>query len=205
MFWKAKPTINEDDEQRQLEAWRWLIDNLGGLDVLAAKPTQCPSHKDFPKSGLSGHQHVAHVFGQIAQKIGVDPNSFKLVAQDTAIDAVVGPLAVVANVPLMPAGTYQLDGNSHLVSYDPALARDLEKLIGTLAHEICHPILFNIPTAPPGNEDAEEFATDLATVFFGFGLFGGNQSFQFNQFRDDATGTQGWSTQRLGYLSQNEW
>ncbi|MGL4489382.1 MAG: hypothetical protein ACRCU5_08060, partial [Rhizobiaceae bacterium] len=130
---------------------------------------------------------------------------FKLVAQDTAIDAVVGPLAVVENVPLMPAGTYQLDGNSHLVSYDPALARDLEKLIGTLAHEICHPILFSIPTAPPGNEDAEEFATDLATVFFGFGLFGGNQSFQFNQFRDDATGTQGWSTQRLGYLSQNEW
>ncbi len=47
--------------------------------------------------------------------------------------------------------------------------------------------------------------TDLATVFFGFGVFGGNQSFQFSQFRDVGSGTQGWSTRRLGYLTQNEW
>ncbi len=51
----------------------------------------------------------------------------------------------------------------------------------------------------------EEFATDLAVVFFGFGVFGGNPSFQFNQTRDDGQGTQGWSIDRIGYLTQNEW
>ena len=64
---------------------------------------------------------------------------------------------------------------------------DLESLITTLAHEICHPILLNIPTEPPGGGDMEEFATDLAMIFFGFGIFGGNSSFQFRQFNNFET------------------
>lgn len=205
MFWKAKPTVDADDEQWQLETWRWLLDNLGGREALSKMPTVGPTHQDFPKSGCTGHEHVVHVFNQVARRIGVDPHSFQLEAQDAPIDAVLGPLMIVKNAPQSPAGTYRLEGNSHVISYNPQSARDLEQLIGTLAHEISHPILHGIPSLPPGGKEAEEFATDLATAFFGFGIFGGNQSFQFSQFRDDATGTQGWSTRRLGYLTQNEW
>ncbi|MDB5977371.1 MAG: hypothetical protein JWR07_4131, partial [Nevskia sp.] len=38
----------------------------------------------------------------------------------------------------------------------------------------------------------------------GFGLFQLNSTFSFRQFTDTATGTQGWSTQGLGYLSRAE-
>lgn len=205
MFWKAKSTINADDEGWQLLCWRWLIDNLGGVEALKAFPSLSPTHADFPKTGKTGHEHVEAVCAQIAAYFQVDPDSFSLVAQEDAIDPMLGPLAYVENAPRDPLGTYSVADNRHLITYAPGAARDLEQLIATLAHEICHPILLSIPTEPPGGAECEEYATDLATVFFGFGTFGGNRSFRFSQFREDAQGTQGWSTKRAGYLSQAEW
>jgi hypothetical protein len=42
--------------------------------------------------------------------------------------------------------------------------------------------------------------TDLVTVFLGFGVFNANAAFQFKQYTN--SDSQGWSTQRLGYLSE---
>jgi hypothetical protein len=41
---------------------------------------------------------------------------------------------------------------------------------------------------------------DLLTVFLGFGVFTANSAFRFEQHRDNRS--QGWSAQRLGYLSE---
>ena len=85
-----------------------------------------------------------------------------------------------------------------------SLSRPIE-LIATFAHELCHPLLLSIPEPPPGGAECEEFATDLATTFFGFGLFGANSAFEFKQHSDIGAGSQGWSTRRLGYLTEAEW
>ena len=45
----------------------------------------------------------------------------------------------------------------------------------------------------------DEYLTDLATVFFGFGIFNANTAFQFRQSND------GWSWSDLGYLKIDEW
>jgi hypothetical protein len=205
MFWSPKPTIDTDDMQWQLAAWEWLLDNLGGVERLKSFPSKYPTQRDFPKSGLSGHAHVRFVLDQLCTMLQLDPSGYELVAQEQAPDPRLGPLAVVQNMPRGAAGTYRMADNRHIVTYEPGGARDLERLIAVMVHELCHSVLFSFPTLPPGGADHEEFATDLAVVFFGFGVFGGNQSFQFRQYRDDSTGTQGWATRRLGYLTQNEW
>lgn len=205
MFWSTKPTLSDDDVEWQLGAWAWLLENLGGIDRLKSLPSKYPRQADFPRSGLSGHAHVEFVFSQVCGQLGVDPSNFELVAQQAAIDPHVGHLAIVKNAPRDPAGTYSRQDNRQVITYEPGSARDLEHLIAVLAHELCHGILHSIPARPDDWGDNEEFATDLATVFFGFGLFGGNQSFQFSQFNDVGSGTQGWSTRRLGYLTQAEW
>ena len=205
MFFRASATIDDEDREWQLECWRWLLENLGGMDALQSYRTVVPSSVDFPRSGKTGFDHAQHVFNQVAAYFRVDPKSFQLVQQEEDIDPVLAPLAVVQNAPVSPLGTYSAAQNMHQITYSPGNLRNLEELIATFAHEICHPILFAIATSPPGGEEVEEFATDLAVVFFGFGIFGGNGSFQFSQFRDDATGTQGWSTRGAGYLTQNEW
>lgn len=206
MFWPAKPTIGKDDEEWQLEAWAWLLENLGGVEGLKNCPTLKPSQTDFPPSGKKQIEHAEFVFKQVAFWLGVDSDDFEITLQDEDVDPMVGPLAVVANVPNTPLGTYQLDGNrKHIITLNPSNLKDLEQLIATIAHEICHPILLTFPKAPPGGPEAEEYATDLAVAFFGFGVFGGNSAFVHNQFNDNATGTQGWSISRSGYLTQNEW
>lgn len=208
MFFRPKATIDEDEESWQLETWGWLLDHLGGVDALRARPSLMPSHDDFPRTGRSGRDHVEAVFAQVAEAMGVEVEAFRLEEQDASVDPKLGPLAVVQNAPVDPAGTYSLQDEAHVVTYDPAQAGDLQSLIATFAHEICHAILLAIPERPPGADDApllEEHATDLATVFFGFGVFGGNEAFRFEQYQDAATGTQGWQTRSLGYLTQNEW
>ena len=55
---------------------------------------------------------------------------------------------------------------------------------------------------PPGGEGFWEPATDLVAIFLGFGIFLTNSAFSFQQFT--GIGTQGWSAQTLGYLSQHE-
>ncbi len=206
MFWRAKPTIDEDDEAWQLECWQWLLENFGGLPALCGRPTLIPSQSDFPPSGRTGMDHASFVFGQVAARFPVDPEQFDLVMQQEAVSPQLGPLAHVVGAPQQPLGTWSVSAETrHRVSFEPALLDDLAGLIATFAHEICHPLLLTIAEPPPGGEENEEFATDLATVFFGFGLFGGNQAFVFQQFTDSATGTQGWSAKRSGYLTQNEW
>lgn len=208
MFFKAKPTIDEDDIEWQIECWKWLIANISGIEIMESRKTLIPSKSDFPKSGKKGHEHAEFVFEQVLKYFNVDIGlPFKLVEQEPSINPVLGPLAVVKDAPTSPLGTYTSSSemNEHLISYAPDNLKNLENLIATFAHEICHPILLSIPTPPPGEPEAEEFATDLAMVMFGFGIFGGNSSFKFSQYTDAATGTQGWSTSRAGYLSQNEW
>lgn len=205
MFWKRQPTIDENDEAWQLEAWAWLLQHLGGLETMRSYRVAAPSHADFPPSKLAGHAHAEFVFGQVARRFRVATDAFELVAQEEDIDPVLAPLAVVKGVPANPAGTYSVSANRHAVTYAPSLLGDLEALIATFAHEICHPILLDIPEEPPGGGDMEEFATDLAMVFFGFGIFGANGAYKFSQYNDAATGTQGWRSTRAGYLTQAEW
>jgi hypothetical protein len=76
-------------------------------------------------------------------------------------------------------------------------------LVATLAHELAHYRLAGVPTEPPGGADALEFATDLTTVYLGFGLFGANSAFNFRQYQDVMS--QGWEAARQGYLSEREW
>ena len=48
-----------------------------------------------------------------------------------------------------------------------------------------------------------ELATDLLTVYLGFGIFGANSAFNFSQHHD--TMSQGWKYSRSGYLNERAW
>lgn len=206
MFWKTKPTIDEDDLDWQLEAWSWLLQHLGGVERLSIYPTLVPSSDDFPPSGKTGAAHAKFVVGQVASWMDVDRDRFRIELQEQNIDPILGPLAVAQNVPQNPLGTYSGDwSNRETITLDPTLLSDLQNLIATCAHELCHGVLRDIAVPPPGGWEMEEFLTDLTVAYFGFGVFGGNTSFQFSQMRDVGHGTQGWSMSKAGYLTRNEW
>ena len=128
----------------------------------------------------------------------------RLEAQAASPELRVGELASLKlDHSQFPAGTFALAGNEAVVTYDPASVNDPMKLIATLAHELAHYKLANVADEPPGGEDGHEPATDLLTVYLGFGLFGANSAFNFAQHQEVMS--QGWSYSRLGYLSEREW
>jgi hypothetical protein len=68
-------------------------------------------------------------------------------------------------------GTWQGEGNSALIRYNPDLVARPITLIATLAHEVMHHVLRSLPDLPPGGEEAEELSTDLHCITMGFGVF----------------------------------
>lgn len=205
MFWRTKSPLDVDDEAWQLECWRWLLDNFDGMEAWSERPLILPTRHFFDPPQATGHQAALHWFEQVARWLGQDPSNFELVAQEQAIDPVLGPLQVVANTPTDPAGTFSVsDSGIFSISYSPDLVTDPMRLISTFAHEICHPLLLTIPEEPPGGLEMEEFATDLAVTFFGFGVFNANSAPAVRQFSDYTTGTEGWSMNGIGYLNSAE-
>lgn len=205
MFWSVTSPLEADDEEWQLACWRWLLENFGGAATARARPLILPTGAFFRHPKAEGHAAALDWFAQVAGHFGIDANDFDLVAQDEAVDPVVGPMQVVVNAPASPAGTFSMAESGRLtISYDRRLLAQPMQLIATLAHELSHPLLLSVPEEPPGGAEMEEFATDLAVTFFGFGIFNSNTAAMFRQFSDAGTGTQGWSMDRQGYLSPAE-
>ena len=206
MFFKLKPTVDQSAINWQLATWTWLIENLGHRFDLVNRKTLIPSASDFPPSTNVQTEHASYVFRQVAKYMGVDTKDFQLEIQEDGFDPVLGNLAIAQNVSANPHGTYRKSNDEkHVITYSPLLLENLEGLIATFCHEICHPVLLSIPQEPPGGSEMEEFATDLAMAFFGFGIFGANTAFSFNQYTDIGGGAQGWSFEKSGYLLPGEW
>lgn len=77
--------------------------------------------------------------------------------------------------------------------------QDPLSLVATMAHELGHVILLGGKLIDAETADHEPL-TDLLTVFLGFGVFNANSAGRFRQYQNERR--QGWSMQRLGYLSQ---
>lgn len=81
------------------------------------------------------------------------------------------------------------------ISINSVCLKNPEALIGTIAHELSHVKLLGEEKI----EENDEYLTDLATVFWGFGIFTANASFQFFQENDR------WGYNSIGYLKFDEW
>jgi len=208
MFWRSKnrSPLDKDAEEWQIECWQWLHEGLAPLYEQSDYALVVPTDDFFPPTSKKGHQLAEHVLRCVTDLVGVTDWPFDLVVQDQSIDPKVGPLAVVRNVQSDPHGTFSLGPHNRIrISYNPALVDRPVDLIATLVHEVCHGVVLLIPEPPPGGSEFEEYAVDLATAYLGFGIFGANTAFQFQQFSDIGSGSQGWSSSRVGYLTETEW
>ena len=207
MFWNSKKSpLEVEEEDWILACWEWLLKEYGPLEKLKQRRLVLGSDEFFPPSKAKGHARVEHLFNCVARLTGTADWPYVLVPQEGAINPVLAPLAVVKDAPSDPAGTFAVHGDGQIrITYNPDLISQPTKLIATLVHEVAHGLVLNARSRPPGEDELDEYAVDVTTVFLGFGLFGANHAFEFKQFSDMGSGTQGWSWSRLGYLSETQW
>jgi hypothetical protein len=207
MFWNSsRSPLEAEEEEWLLSCWEWLLGGLSAPAEFRQFPLVLPTNEYFPPTQAAGHAMAVHVFDCVARLTGTAGWPYKLVPQAENINPVLGPLAAVKNAGSNPAGTFSVEERQEIViTYDPALIARPSNLIATFAHEIAHGLVLTISSEPPGGEEYEEYAVDVTAAFLGFGLFGANHAFEFRQFSDTSTGTQGWSYRRTGYLSEAQW
>jgi hypothetical protein len=103
----------------------------------------------------------------------------------------------------LPLGTFSARDGEATITYDPESVNEPATLVATFIHELAHYRLANIRVLLPGGEEMHEYATDLMTVFLGFGAFGANNAFNFSQHGDAFS--QGWKWSKQGYLRERDW
>lgn len=197
---RKRSFLPPEEEEWQIETWRWLLDRFGGLALLSQANLVVPSREFFPPTETTGHDRALHVFEAVKNHAGMSKWECELIAQAPGPNPHLGGVATVQGLH-GAAGTFGVEGRTIAITYDPALLDEPVKLVATLAHEVAHYLLGT--KLPPGGEEMLEPATDLTAAYLGFGVFGANSAFNFEQHQD--VGTQGWSSSRLGYLNESGW
>src|SRR5689334_15346570 len=200
MFGPGKTFLDKELQDWHVDCWSWLIRWGSRYRAIDYTSLILPTPQFFPKSEAAGHARALYIFNTVKRLAGMEDWPAELLPQ-AETQREVGPLLHV-NHGTTAAGTFSQHGNGAIVTYDPAHIGNPMVLVATFAHELGHYFLNSFPVLlPPHTMD--EHATDVSTIYMGFGLFGANSAFNFSQFSGPQT--QGWSAQRLGYLSEAEW
>ncbi len=185
-------------EQEWIEKSADFLLTSFGADRLRAEVV-LPTDDYFPGAYSGSRADVRAVFAKLCAHMGVDPSGVDLEHEEQDEDA----LRLRDLIPMTfrdqgAAGHYQVrDGRAVVTVQDKQAARPME-LVATVAHELCHVRLLGEGRIPEDRKDGEPL-TDLATVFFGLGIFSANSSFEHHR-------TEGYTTtSRLGYLTEPMW
>ena len=204
-MWPFKKSYLLDREEIDwlVENFSWLVSCWSQTKSLSNAQLVLPKLGFFDTGNKSGHALAQAILTQIQAYAQIPDWPIELV-QGSALPERSNALVQIEHG-TQAMGTFQMLENGPVrISYAANLTKDPQGLIATLAHEVAHYILAGAHTQPICEDHLHEFLTDLTAVYLGFGVFLANNAFEFSQFRDDAMGTQGWQSQRRGYLSENQ-
>lgn len=159
MFW-SRPTVSDDMAEWIAESFDWYEARFPTPDRLIL-PTAAffSARKGAPEDTAAQvladiQRHLGNQMTLALSPLGVVPAEYRHSYQST------GDVA----------GTFQSDGETALITYDPELLNRPISLINTLAHEVMHAQLHDVVDDFPGGIQAHELATDLSCIIAGFGV-----------------------------------
>lgn len=209
LFGPKRPLAAEEWEW-QLAGFRWLLEEFEGLDKHRAGILATPDGACFPDSKQTGDARAAELLAQIMTIADIADWPVRLVLDDGEPELrAVSQMHALTPETGWAMGTFQMveDGAGGWLAEIVASRQQISNeaaLVATLAHEVVHYLLSSTERLVPGGEDCHELLTDLAAVFFGFGIFLGNAA-RFSHHTQGELGTQygGWFVAgSQGYLCE---
>ena len=195
--------LSDEDYQFQIETYTWLLKYFGGDAFYKDTILVLPTEEFFPESVDAPEQVAEQTFKYVKKYANMEDWPCKLCAQEPDPDRKVAPTVIIQGGDDSPLGTISAeDSDRIIITYNPTIISDPTQLVATFAHELAHYLTGTCKIAPPGGWENWEFATDIAAVFMGFGIFMANSAFSFTQFTE--VDAHGWSSSRSGYLSEAE-
>ena len=200
---KRQPLLDPDTARWHVDNACWLLRNLGRTPMFNETRLVLPAPGFFDTGGVEGHALAEAIFHKVKAYAGMSGWPVELVSDVATYDRSSTDL-IQAPSQHTPLGLFMRDRDMVRISYAPRLLKTPVNLIATFAHELAHYLVKSIEDTLPCDPDLEELLTDQAACLMGFGVFMANSAFQFEQFRDAGSGTQGWRSQRNGYLPEGD-
>lgn len=193
LFSKKQPqhTVTSEDKAWIEESLSWFLEAFG-LERLKARPFIAPTFENFPYNELNDSRQFQQLFEQLCGYFDVAPDDIAVSFFDDIQSEEWTSVPVYSNA-AEPAGlytqVYTTSGQRFQIELAKSNLNHPELLVAVLAHELAHVKLLGGNYLHQDNDDMEQM-TDLATIFFGFGIFMAN-----------SVHTQGrYWTSRVGYL-----
>ncbi len=195
MHWfTPKCPVEADDKEWIEDSMLWLIEEFGA-GTLRDLTVVVPTDEFFPEPFSDDEDDIQSLVDRVCGYMGVNPERTELefftdenVELQRSLPAAEGPYGGVV-------GHYQKRRGKFVVTLESSQTSEPMNLIATVAHELGHVRLIGEGRLHAGFEDHEPL-TDLLTVFLGLGVFTGNSAFSCN------ANSQGWRTERRGYLTE---
>ncbi len=191
-----------DEDRSWVDDRLYFLATQFGTDVLWKTPVIEPTAAFFPGKFEPTEDYARGLMQRIAGFMGLAQHRLTLEVYDEHRHRPVAPTVILQSQKdaTSAAGLYwQGDG---VIGIEATTLRDPMVLVAVLAHELAHERLLGEGRINRGEMDHEP-TTDLATVFFGLGIFGANCSVHFSQHAN--AGSSGWKSGRMGYLSEEVW
>ena len=202
MFGLLKPKLPLDENHQEWadQSFRRLGTLLGARHLLDAT-VMLPIQEHFPDPYDRSEEALRRMVNRVAAAMHVDPSRIdvELFESEYEVSRTLVPF-FSGTGSTAPAGLYfHTPEERQRIAVNASELKNPVALVAVIAHEIGHVILLRPGRVRRDEEDMEPL-NDLLTIFLGFGVFTANSAFQFSQFTNDRS--QGWSTRRLGYLSE---
>jgi hypothetical protein len=188
----ARPPVEDRERQWIEKMLAWCVEQFGRYALEAEVLTPTPSF--FPGSYRGTPDDVLGVVDLVRAHLRIDPAEIAVTLYDGRPPAQPGPGGGIGASKSV-AGHYSVRNGLGIIAVGMDNAPDPRRVVAVAAHELCHHKLLYRGQAT-ANEGDHEPLTDLATVFFGLGIFTANAAFTFSQ------GSGGWRRQQLGYINQ---
>ena len=176
-----RPVLDPEPAEWHLEGFEWLLRECGGGETYWRSRLVLPTAEFFPASPATGHALALEMFERTRTLCGLDEWPIELVVDENPLaDLYHDPGHTEWDVdPGRPAaGLYLGQENGRVtIAYSPPLLRHPLHLIATFAHELAHALIHGVEAALPCEPEEEEFLTDLAVAYLGFGVIGANASY----------------------------
>ena len=195
MFHWFRPRCPVNDTVRSWVDWRtdWLIHEFG-RERLTNFKTILPLADHFPADYNASREAVRVLFDQVCEYLGIDGAGLDLAyySEGARQNYGFGPRFNRGTV-----GLYEECVDRSVIWLETSNVNDPMSVVATFAHELCHYQLLGSKRVGRDEPDHEPL-TDLAVIFFGFGIFAANASFRSSSY---SSGTWHYSSmKRQGYL-----
>jgi hypothetical protein len=182
----ARPPVEDRERQWIEKMLTWCVEHFGREAFEAEVLTPTPSF--FPGTYRGTPDDVLELVDLVRAHLRIDPAEIAIVSYDGRPPARPSPPCGGTNRGAPGAGAGQQSIAGHysvrnglgLIAIGLDNAPDPRRVVAVAAHELCHHKLLYRGLASTAERDHEPL-TDLATVFFGLGVFTANAAYTFAQ------------------------